>query len=119
MLLEQIASPASALLGGVTLPRRMDRLAELAYNLWWSWNPDAVELFNMIDPLLWVECYHNPVKFLRNVKRKALKAAIHDKRCLERYDRVMAAFDAYLRANGTWYSRTSPDRAEHPRACLS
>jgi starch phosphorylase len=115
MLLEQIASPASALLGGVTLPRRMDRLAELAYNLWWSWNPDAVELFNMIDPLLWVECYHNPVKFLRSVKRKALNAAIHDKRCLERYDRVMAAFDAYLRANGTWYSRTYLADAERAK----
>lgn len=119
MLLEPIAGPTPALLGGVTLPRRIDRLAELAYNLWWSWNPDAVELFNMIDPLLWVQCYHNPVKFLRTVKRKALNAAIHDKRCLERYDRTMAAFDAYRHANGTWYSRTYPDRADHLVAYFS
>src|SRR3970282_924334 len=106
MLLEQIASPASALLGGVTLPRRMDRLAELAYNLWWAWNPDGGELFNMLDPLLWVHCYHSPEKSRATGTRRALNPAIHDKRGLERYDRVMAAFDAYLRANGTWYSRT-------------
>ncbi len=119
MLMSEAVSAPPALPGGVSLPRRMGRLGELAYNLWWSWNPEAVELFNMIDPLLWVQCYHNPVKFLRNVKRKALNAAIHDKRCLERYDRVMAAFDAYVRANGTWYSRAHPDKADHLIAYFS
>jgi starch phosphorylase len=119
MLLEQIASALPTLPGGVTLPRRMDRLTELAYNLWWSWNPDAIELFNMIDSLLWTQVYHNPVKFLRTVKRKALNAAIHDKRCLERYDKVIAAFDAYMRTNGKWYSRAHPDQADHLIAYFS
>ena len=32
-----------------SLPRRINRLGELAYNLWWSWNPDAQRLFSRID----------------------------------------------------------------------
>lgn len=106
-------------LAGVSLPRRIGRLTELAYNLWWAWNPDAQELFILIDEALWIECYHNPIKFLRTVKRKALNAAIHSKRCLDMYDRVMAAFDNYLNARETWYSRTYPDGAGHTMAYFS
>ena len=31
------------------LPRRIRRLGELAYNLWWTWNPSAQRLFYRID----------------------------------------------------------------------
>jgi len=100
------AGPSSSyLLPGVTLPRRMDRLIELVFNLVWSWQPDAQELFKLIDAQLWQDCYHNPVKFLRQVKRKSLNAAIHSKRFLELYDREMAAFDAYMKPVHTWYAK--------------
>ena len=35
------------------LPRRISRLSELSYNLWWAWNPTALRLFNRIDNNLW------------------------------------------------------------------
>ena len=116
---QETTSDPPGLLAGVSLPRRIGRLSELALNLWWSWHPEAQELFKTIDEQLWIECYHNPVKFLRNVKRKALNAAIHDKRCLEFYDRTMAAFDAYMRPAHTWYSRAYPDHADHLIAYFS
>ncbi len=109
----------SHLLPGVTLPRRIDRLIELAFNLWWSWQPDALELFKQIDEALWQDCYHNPVKFIRQVKRKALNAAIHSKRCLDMYDRVMAAFDTYMKPAGTWYTQKYPAQAKHLIAYFS
>ena len=116
---QETTSDPPGLLAGVSLPRRIGRLSELALNLWWSWHPEAQELFKTIEEQLWIECYHNPVKFLRNVKRKALNAAIHDKRCLEFYDRTMAAFDAYMRPAHTWYSRAYPDHADHLIAYFS
>ena len=27
------------------LPPRLERLRELAHNLWWTWNPEAIDLF--------------------------------------------------------------------------
>ena len=118
-MVDETVSVEPALLSGIPLPRRMARLGELAYNLWWAWHPEAQEVFKAIDRALWEDCYHNPVKFLRQAKRKAFNAAIHDKRCLELYDRTLAAFDTYLHPTSTWYSRTYPQLADHTIAYFS
>lgn len=118
-MIEEIVSSEPVLLSGVSLPRRMARLGELAYNLWWAWNPEAQEVFKAIDNALWEDCYHNPIKFLRQAKRKAFNAAIHDRRCLEFYDRTIAAFDAYLHPSSTWYSRMYPQFSNHIIAYFS
>jgi len=106
-------------LAEIALPRRLSRLVDLASNLWWTWHPDAQELFQQIDNTLWIEVYHNPVKFLRQAKRKTLNAAVHEKRVLELYDRTMAAFDAYMHPSSTWFSQAHPDRADHYIAYFS
>ncbi len=116
---ESIFSTPVSMLNGVSLPKRIARLADLAYNLWWTWNPNATELFEAVDRQLWDETGHNPVKFLRRVKRKALNGALQDPRFLELYDQVLAAFDAYLRDDGTWYNRNYPGRRSHLIAYFS
>ena len=62
-----------------SLPRRIARLGELAYNLWWAWNPDPQRLYSMIDHVLWERVYHNPVAFLRRVERANVNAATNDR----------------------------------------
>ncbi|MEP7356027.1 MAG: alpha-glucan family phosphorylase [Anaerolineales bacterium] len=108
-----------AILEEIALPRRLERLSELACNLWWSWHPEAQEVYQLIDESLWIETYHNPVKFLRQVKRKALNAAVHNKRVLELYDRTLAAYDQYLGEDNTWYRQAHPDRLDHLIAYFS
>ncbi|MCC7358868.1 MAG: alpha-glucan family phosphorylase [Anaerolineales bacterium] len=81
--------------------------------MWWTWYPDSPEIFKRIDNTLWIETYHNPVKFLRQVKRKTLNAAVHNRAVLSLYDRTLAAFEAYLARADTWYAATHPDRADH------
>ena len=46
------------------LPEPLRGLRELAYNLSWSWHPEAAELFQEIDPALWKRFRGNPVKLL-------------------------------------------------------
>jgi starch phosphorylase len=36
-----------------SLPPRLAPLRELAYNLWWTWNLDAIDLFRRLDRDLW------------------------------------------------------------------
>jgi glycogen phosphorylase len=103
----------------VALPRRLERLSELVCNLWWTWQPEAQEIFKRIDSSLWISTYHNPVKFLRQVKRQELNAAVHNKEVLELYDRTMTAFDEYMHPASTWYSRTYPERSDHTIAYFS
>ena len=90
------------------LPRRISRLGELAYNLWWVWNPDSQILFSFIDKNLWEGVSHNPVSFLQQVERPYLNAVTNDRWYLELYDKVMQRFDDYLRGASTWYSEKYP-----------
>ena len=90
------------------LPRRISRLGELAYNLWWVWNPDSQILFSFIDKNLWEGVSHNPVAFLQQVERPYLNAVTNDRWYLELYDKVMQRFDDYLRGASTWYSEKYP-----------
>ncbi len=46
------------------LPDRINRLEELAHDLWWSWNTDARRVFRGLDYPLWRQTAHNPVRML-------------------------------------------------------
>ncbi|HSQ26002.1 MAG TPA: alpha-glucan family phosphorylase [Anaerolineales bacterium] len=102
-----------------SLPRRISRLSELAYNLWWTWTPEAQRLFSRIDNELWERSYHNPVKFLRQVERARLNAVTNNRYYLELYDRIMRNFDTYMKAADTWYARLHPEQANRLIAYFS
>ncbi|MFN3742768.1 MAG: alpha-glucan family phosphorylase [Anaerolineales bacterium] len=87
---------------GFDLPRRIERLGELAYNLWWTWNPDAEHLFRDLDNDLWERIGHNPIRLLRAIERAALNAAALRPSYLNRYESVFRAFEAYLNPQQTW-----------------
>jgi starch phosphorylase len=95
----------------VALPPRINRLMELAYNLWWSWHPEARELFATIDRTLWELTHNNPVKLLREISPTHLQVLAQDPSFLRRYDAVMIAFDAAMTRRDTWFSNTLPDLA--------
>ena len=65
------------------LPRRINRLGEMAHNLWWTWNPSAQRLFYRIDFALWERVNHNPLLFLRSVGRTEINAVALDPVYLE------------------------------------
>ena len=90
-----------------SLPRRINRLGELAYNLWWTWNPDAQHLFLRIDRDLWERTNHNPVCFLRQVERSRLNAVTNNRYYLDFYDSMMRDFDNYMEAKETWLHAAS------------
>jgi len=101
------------------LPRRIDRLGELAYNLWWTWQPNAQRLFSRIDNDLWERLAHNPILLLRQVGRSALNEVAQDNLYLTLYDSVFAEFDMYLSKTDTWSDRTHPELASKPIAYFS
>ena len=92
-----------------TLPDRIKRLGELAYNLWWAWNPDGMRLFLQLDRRLWEEVSHNPIAFLHQIDQDYLKQAAKDEYYLKEYDRVMGEFDAYMAADDTWFKQNHAD----------
>ncbi len=82
------------------LPEALQRLRELAYNLWWCWSPGAVALWRRLDADLWESTYHNPVRMLSSVPQERLEALAQDAGFLVELDSVWKEFQAYLRREG-------------------
>jgi len=101
------------------LPKRIGRLDELAHNLWWSWHPQARDLFRILDYPLWRTSGHNPVKLLRDINPGKMKSAACDPAFLTLYDFVMAAFDADMSAQDTWFATKHHDSLTGPVAYFS
>ena len=114
-----IDSPHAIIPTKFNLPRRLSRLGELAYNLWWTWNPDAQRLFSRIDPDLWERVRHNPVLFLRQATRAHLDTITKDRYYLDYYDRILLSLDNYMRGTNTWFDQTYPQYRHHPIAYFS
>ena len=51
----------------------VDKLRELARNLWWTWQPNVVSLFRELDPALWRMTDHNPIDFLKRIPAEQLE----------------------------------------------
>ena len=43
------------------LPKRIEKLSEIGYNLWWSWNTEFLKLFKEMDIDLWESVNKNPI----------------------------------------------------------
>jgi starch phosphorylase len=100
-------------------PERIAGLAELAYNLWWSWHPEARMLFKSISRPAWKVSVHNPVKMLRDLDKSLLESAVRDSRFLRHYDAVMARFKSAISSNGGWFSANVTDAGKFPIAFFS
>ncbi len=87
------------------LPPRLAPLRELAYNLWWSWNLDAVDLFMRLDRDLWELTFHNPVRMLGSIRQERLTEAANDDGLVSHLTRVYQAFSRYMSNEDTWYRR--------------
>ena len=86
------------------MPERITRLQDLQYNLWFSWNEQAVELYRQLNEVLWEDAYHNPVKFLLELQQEDLHAAAQDPEYLALYDQVFADFDRYMNEE-KWFQK--------------
>ncbi len=95
------------------LPGRLERLRELAYNLWWCWNPEAIELFFRIDRDRWIATFQNPVRTLGEVGQSRLEELASDDSFLAHLDRVVRQFDEYM-GTSRWHER-NPEASEDLR----
>ncbi len=78
------------------IPARLQRLPELASDLFYSWDREVRNLFYRLDSDLWEICGHNPKVFLRRIAQKKLEEAAEDRIFVDDYNRVLSIYDAYL-----------------------
>ncbi|MBS1130258.1 MAG: Alpha-glucan phosphorylase [Proteobacteria bacterium] len=77
------------------LPERLERLEELANNLWYSWDRPTQGLFASLSHSLWKATNHNPKAFLKRADQKRLEAIAEDPVFLGALNRVVSSYDTY------------------------
>ena len=92
------------------LPERLQALSDIAQNLWWCWNHDAIDLFHRLDRDLWTEVNQNPCTMLGRMSQLRLEDLAIDDSFLAHMDRVAASLKTYMASN-TWKERNpeAPD----------
>lgn len=91
-----------------SLPEKLKSLDDLSRNLWWSWNPEAKELFRSIDPELWVKCEQNPILFLEKISLPRLQELENDTEFVDKLQSIYLKFSAYMMKK---YDRQGPQIA--------
>ncbi|HSL23818.1 MAG TPA: alpha-glucan family phosphorylase [Vicinamibacterales bacterium] len=105
--------------GLAAVPERLARLPELAYDLWWSWNYQAREVFRQLDYPLWRQTAHNPVLMLRQIQPELLERAASRPSWLALYDAAIAGLESARAARETWWQSRFGDIPRRPIAYFS
>ncbi len=80
------------------LPEKFKALHEISLNIWWEWNNEAIELFELVDPQLWKKSRRNPVILLKEVSYERLLMLEKDTEFLFKYEMVYSNFKKYVTA---------------------
>ena len=78
------------------IPAELACLSEMARNIWWSWTPEAREMFKSLNPTLWKECGLNPVLLLERLSYETLVELSKDEAVLARINSVYKMFREYM-----------------------
>ncbi len=94
------------------IPEALKKLDELAHNLWWSWNTEALQLFASLDDDLWKKVNKNPIELLRSIDYERLIELSKDDEIIARMDKVYGDFRKYMDV------KPNPKRASVAYFCM-
>ena len=88
-----------------SLPKQLEGLRELAYNLLWSWDDDLRIVFTRMDRELWDSTYQNPVLMLGTISQQRLDELANDDGYMAYYEHAYERYQAYLKERTWWHKR--------------
>ncbi|MBC8081423.1 MAG: alpha-glucan family phosphorylase, partial [Gorillibacterium sp.] len=100
------------------IPDRFSQLADLTYNLWFSWNEGAERLFKLIHPEKWEELTHNPVRLLRELQPEDWDRLSQSKEFADLYDQVVKQWTKYMN-DAAWFQEHYPGEVAEQIAYFS
>lgn len=90
------------------LPPPLAPLGELALNLRWCWHPPTQDLFAAVEPRVWEQVDHDPVRLLGEVSAERLAALAEDPEFGARLRAAADDLHEYLTAD-RWYQSLGDD----------
>lgn len=100
------------------LPEAIEPLRDLAFNIWFSWNWEAVQLFIRLDPEYWEKTYQNPTLMLGVIPQERLAEVARDESFVANLQRVHAQLQEYM-SQPTWFAKSWPEWKDRTIAYFS
>jgi starch phosphorylase len=91
-----------------SIPKELHCLQSIAYNLFWVWDHELMELFMRIDLDLWEQTNHNPVQMLGMINQERLNTLMRDDAFLAQAERASRRFAEYQENGSSWFLKTHP-----------
>ncbi len=80
------------------------RLRELAFNLWWNWHPQVLEMFRELDHRGWADTNHNPIALLKRFAPGELASRVAEASLENRVSFHYRRLQEYLASDVSWCS---------------
>ncbi len=97
-----------------------DKCLSLASNLWWSWQPEVVNLFRDLDPIRWRQLDHNPIALLKEFTPARLETRATEMVLYSRIHHAYRQLKAYMASSRPpWASTHAGVLGAHPVAYFS
>lgn len=91
------------------LPDNLKPLEELATNMWFTWNWEAIMMFVDIDEDLWHLSHRNPKWILGAISYDKIQSLSKDENFLKRLYEIKSKFDSYMSFKDTWFNKHKTD----------
>ncbi len=78
------------------LPENLFPLERIANNLWWTWNSEGYDLFEMINKKRWNELKHNPIPLIESLDYQELQTLSKNEAFISKLNALTEHFDAYM-----------------------
>ena len=78
------------------VPQELEKLSEMAHNLWWTWHDEATALYAGLDPELWEKAGHNPIVLLEMMSYERLEALSADPAFIAKMNDIYTRFHEYM-----------------------
>ncbi len=106
-------------ISGKNIDKLIVELHTLAYNLWWSWHPDAQQIFHELSPFFWEHSNHNPVEVMQWISGPELRGKLQNPEFHKKVSAVCGSFRAYLAKKNTWGAKNAAPLRKKPVAYFS
>ena len=89
--------PVKSFIVKASIPKALESLREIAYNLYWYWNINAVKLFYRLERNLWEDKYHNPIGVLGSISQEQYGVLARNEGIQAELKRIKNDFDNYMK----------------------
>ena len=94
--------PQGFLPSGLSADTLYDKCMTLARNLWWSWQPEVINLFRDLDPIRWRQLDHNPIALLSEFTPERLEMRAAELVLYSRINHAYRRLKEYLATTPLW-----------------